>query len=175
MRRRIVRIKKCLGLITIAAALALILTGCGPSGISFLALDYSAGTVTALDFPVLPAFVTWGEYYQHSEGTYSGAYTNGVLRSFNYTIEVNPGLLFGKQGEDRYYTMWLEPTGPELYYFDASASLAGKVLKASEKSQINNAPIDTSLYDLDHPEPFSYERSFNGVTFRVTGNKYQLK
>ena len=171
--------KTWLGALVVVASLALMLSGCAVSGTSYLALDYNLGTVTYLYFPALPAFINWGQYYEHPEGTYSGSYENiGSYDDFLYTIKVNRGVgfIFGAPGDDRYYTMMLEPTGPELSFFDVSASLEGKSSKASAAGGgLENAPIDKSRYDLDHPEPFSYQRSSNGVTFSVIGNRYHLK
>ena len=174
------RVKKWLLTMTVVVAAALMLTGCGPSGTSYLALTYSIGNITSADFPALPpyAILYFDTYYEHPDGEYYGEYVNDwnfVLHQFWYTIEENLGR-FLAAGYDRYYTMWLEPGGPELYYENVSASLAAKGAgAAAHNEQITNAPIDTSRYDLSHPEPFSYERSSNGVTFRVRGNSYKLK
>jgi hypothetical protein len=179
--REIMKIKSWPLLIVLVAAIALMLAGCGFRGTSYLALDYTTFEPITVYFPELPDPFVWGAYYEHPDGTYYGEYTNwdilhiGLqLYTFNYTIEVNRGFFFGSVGSDRYYTMLLDPGGPVLHFFDVSAALTGKASSEHNKS-ISNRPIDTSQFDMAHPEPFSYERSSNGVTFRVTGNRYPKK
>ena len=164
-------------LLVLIGAAALMLAGCGFLGTSYLALDYSTVEPTTVLFPQLPDPFFWATYYEHPAGTYYGEYTNTFFYDFFYTIEESRGFLLGTQGDDRYYTMLLDSGGPVLYYYSsASASLAGKGSQAEKHTgSIANAPADRSLYDLDHPQPFSYEQSSNGVTFRITGNRYRLK
>jgi hypothetical protein len=169
--------------IALVLAVAALLAGCGFRGTSYLALDYTTFEPTTVYFPALPGTIVWGAYYEHREGTYYGEYTNWDitltfewLYEFDYTIEVERGFFPGSVGDDRYYTMYLDPGGPDLYFFDVAAALGGRGAKEPAHSgSVANAPIDKSLYDLAHPEPFSYERSSNGVTFRVTGNRYPRK
>jgi hypothetical protein len=179
--REVMKIKKwpLFTAITLVVAIGSIVTGCRFRGTSYLALDYTTYEPTSAYFPALPDPFYWTTYYEHPEGTYYGEYTNwdaslsvSQLYTFNYTIEVNQGFL----PDDRYYTMYLDPGGPELHYINVAAALAGKGLKsATHNRSILNAPIDRSLYDLANPEPFSYERSSDGITFRVTGNRYSKK
>jgi hypothetical protein len=165
--------KKWWRLLLLSAVLALTLSGC-VAGTSYLAFSYTTVSPPSnFYFEEFPAGFYYDTYYEHPEGTYYGEYTNGYFFSFTYTIEANAGFL--SPGNNRYYTMYLDPSGPDLYYFNSSAALRGKTGKGSAKGEVTNAPIDTSPYDMAHPEPFSYEKSFPGGIFRITGNKYKLK
>ena len=72
--------------------LVLALGSCAVDGTSFI---WRLITVTfapqTLDFPMLPGIVFYGDYYQHDEGNYSGAYTDhdGHYYSFTYLIEAD--------------------------------------------------------------------------------------
>jgi hypothetical protein len=170
------KIKNWLPLLALAVAIASVLAGCGFLGTSYLALDFSFVEPTTALFPALPDPFFWATYYEHPEGTYYGEYTNFDFYDFTYTISSNREFFPGSLGDDRYYTMLLDLGGPDLYYYDAAASLAGKGSQAvAHEGSMSNAPVDRSLYDLGHPEPFSYERSANGVTIRFSGNRYNLK
>ncbi len=170
------KIRNWLVLAAPVVAMMVMLAGCGLPGTSYLALSYSTVAPSDLWFPELPDPLDYDTYYEHPAGTYYGEYTNIVFYDFWYTIEEKRGVFFGSIGDDRYYTMMLDSSGPWMYYEDYAASLAGKGSKAAvPKGSAANASIDRSLYDLDHPEPFSWEKSMNGVTFKVTGNRYRLK
>jgi hypothetical protein len=160
----------------LAAALALALAGCGFTGTSYLALTDDSGIADNIIFPALPVGAFLDTYYEHPDGTYPGEYTWGIeFHEFYYTIEEERGFFPGTQGSDRYYLMYLESTGPELYYASFPLSMAGKGAKQAPSRSLNNSPVDRSLFDLDHPEPYSWERTENGVTFKVTGNRYRRK
>jgi hypothetical protein len=191
------------------AALALFaFTGCGPKGAdgtSYMALDWVFAPVS-LYFPAMPSSGLAGVYYYHPEGTYYGEYIawDGTYYSFTYSIEVNEGEygvmgLPGPDGADRYYTMYLYSTGPELYYVDdeASRSLAktaegselpaepevlrerslaeaqGLAPSGSQELINSEAPIDPSAYGLGNAESYSYEKSGPGYRLRIEGQRYR--
>jgi len=157
-----------------------------------------------LYFPAMPLSGYAGTYYRHPTGTHYGEYIawDESYYSFYYTIECNEGdkgFLFcrGDDGADRYYDMWLYSWGPELYHFDASlqgmqasktvtlnpkitqeeAKALSLALQPSRERSFANqtARLDSSAYDLDHPEPYLYEKSGPGFILRIEGTGYRLK
>ena len=185
-----------------ALALALLLlVGCGPQGedgTSYLALDWTYTPLT-IDFQQLPAVVVPGTYYWHPEGLYHGEYIawEGSLWVFNYRIEVDEGDwgiggFTGAEGADRFYTMYLYSWGPELSYVELSSSLslvqphpdsedpaareqaraaALGVQPSSARSPAAGA-IDAARFDLDHPEPYRFERTGPGYRLLIEGQRY---
>jgi hypothetical protein len=185
-----------------ALALALLLlVGCGPQGddgISYLSLDWTYQP-QSIDFPQLPDVVTPETYYWHPEGLYHGEYVawEGSWWSFNYRIEVDPGDwgiagLPGADGADRFYTMYLYSWGPELSYVELSKSLSlvephpqgedpaareqaraeALGLQPSATRQAATGAADPSRYDLQHPEPYRFERTGPGYRLLIEGQRY---
>jgi hypothetical protein len=185
-----------------ALALALLLlVGCGPQGedgTSYLALDWTYQPLT-IDFPQLPAVVVPDTYYWHPEGLYYGEYVawDGSWWVFDYRIQVDAGDwgiggFPGADGADRFYTMYLYSTGPELSYVELSQSLslvqphpAGENPAAKEQAraaalgvqpssprQISSGTVDASRFDLDHPEPYRFERTGPGYRLLIEGRRY---
>ena len=110
------------------------------------------------------------------------------------------GFLFcrGDDGADRYYDMWLYSWGLEFYYFDDESlqglpsskadALASKISReqtkalslqaqpAKTKGFANQAlRLDAKDFDLEHPEPYLYERSGPGYSLRIEGASYRPK
>lgn len=168
---------KILVFVALAALLGLGLGGCVFEGTSYLALDYTTlNPPLEIAFPMLPSYVTYGAYYEHPEGTYSAEYrsSNGTYWSFNYLIEVNYGFV-GDSSADRFYTLYCDNGGPWLTHFDVASlqSLGGKT--AASAPTVRQQEADLSAYDLEHPEPYLWEKSEDGVTFRIEGKRYRLK
>jgi len=186
-----------------ALALALLLlVGCGPQGddgTSYLALDWTYTPIT-IDFPQLPVVVAPGTYYWHPEGLYYGEYVawEGTWWRFNYEIEVDEGAwgiggITGADGADRFYTMYLYSWGPELSYVELSGSLglvqpppegespaareqakaAALDLRPASARSLATGSVDASRYDLDHPQPYRYERTGPGYRFLIEGQGYR--
>jgi hypothetical protein len=185
-----------------ALALALLLVaGCGPQGedgTSYLALDWTYAPLT-IDFPQLPGTVVPGTYYWHPEGLYHGEYVawEGSWWVFTYRIEVNEGDwgiagLPGADGADRFYTMYLYSWGPELSYVELSQSLslvqpnpsgenpaareqaraAALSLQPSSTRRASSGTVDASRFDLEHPEPYRFERTGPGYRLLIEGRRY---
>jgi hypothetical protein len=188
-----------------ALALALLLlVGCGPQGedgTSYLALDWTYQPRT-IDFPQMPAVVVPGTYYWHPEGLFYGEYVawDGGWWVFDYRIEVDPGDwgiggFAGADGADRFYTMYLYSTGPELSYVELSRSLslvqphpAGENPAVREQARaaalgvqppsagsVASGPVDAARFDLDHPEPYHFERTGPGYRLWIEGRRYSPK
>ncbi len=185
-----------------ALALALLLlVGCGPQGddgTSYLALDWTYQP-QSVDFPLLPDVVAPETYYWHPEGLYHGEYVawEGSWWSFNYRIAVDEGDwgiggLPGPDGADRFYTMYLYSWGPELSYVELSKSLslvephpAGEDPAAREQAraealglqpsatrQATSGAVDPARFDLEHPEPYRFERTGPGYRLLIEGQRY---
>jgi len=187
--------------LAVLALTLLLLVGCGPQGedgTSYLALDWTYTPLT-LDFPQLPAAVVPGTYYWHPEGLYHGEYVawEGSWWVFNYRIEVDDGDwgigdIPGPDGADRFYTMYLYSWGPELSYVELSSSLslvqphpagedpaakeqaraAALSLQPSSTRQAPSTAIDATRFDLDHPEPYRFERTGPGYRLLIEGHRY---
>jgi hypothetical protein len=186
------------------AALALVvlaLAACGPrgeDGTSYLALDWTYEPQSVY-FPALPPGVDAGIYYPHPEGVHLGEYVawEGSWWRFTYQIEVNPGEWGiggypGEDGADRFYTMCLYSSGPQLYFVDLDQSLslvqpaptgedpeaaerakaAGLGVQPAEGGRLSSVPTDSSRYDLDHPTPYRFERSGPGYRLLIEGQRY---
>ncbi|MBN1835140.1 MAG: hypothetical protein JW820_04765 [Spirochaetales bacterium] len=188
--------------IFLSAAMLLMLSACGMRGAdgkAFLALNW-AGTPETVYFPMLPPFITAGTYYEHPEGTYYGEYTawNWDFYSFWYTIEIDEGsygvgVWPGEDGADRFYLMYLNSWGPELYYSEAR-DLAAKDLEAAADAVAERElalaagtepgrepevasrrlELDPGRYDVDNPEQFRRVESGPGWSLTVEGLRYRL-
>ncbi len=185
-----------------ALALALLLVaGCGPQGQdgnSYLSLDWTYAP-QSLDFPQLPDPVVPGTFYWHPEGLYHGEYVawEGSWWVFTYHIEADPGNwgiggIPGADGADRFYTMYLYSTGPELSYVELSQSLslvkpspsgedpaareqaraAALGLRPSSSGPVHSGAAEAARFDLDHPEPYRFERSGPGYRLLIEGRRY---
>jgi hypothetical protein len=187
-------------LVVLALAL-LLLVGCGPQGedgTSYLALDWTYAPLT-VDFPMLPEVVLPDTYYWHPEGLYHGEYVawEGSWWVFSYRIEVDEGDwgiggLPGPDGADRFYTMYLSSWGPELSYVELSQSLslvqphpAGEAAASREQARaaalslqpsaarrVSSGAVDATRFDLDHPEPYHFERTGPGYRLLIEGQRY---
>jgi hypothetical protein len=185
-----------------ALALALLLlVGCGPKGedgTSYLALDWTYAP-QSIDFAQLPEVVVPGTYYWHPEGLYHGEYVawEGSWWVFSYRIEVDEGDwgiggFTGADGADRFYTMYLYSWGPELSYVELSQSLslvkpnpsgedpaareqaraAALGLQPSPGRRATSGAADASRFDLEHPEPYHFERTGPGYRLLIEGQRY---
>jgi hypothetical protein len=186
-----------------ALALALLLlVGCGPQGddgTSYLSLDWTYAPLS-IDFPQLPDTVVPGTYYWHPEGLHPGEYVawDGSWWVFTYRIEVDEGDWGfggwpGADGSDRFYTMYLYSWGPELSYVEISQSLslveplpsgenpaareqskaASLGLQPSTARRVTSAPADAARFDLEHPEPYRFERTGAGYRLLIEGQRYR--
>jgi predicted small secreted protein len=189
--------------VLLAAALLLGLSACGTQGAdgkAYLALDWTYTPLTVY-FPMLPLVISGGAYYEHPAGTYYGEYTawNWDFYSFWYTLEINEGsyglgLWPGEDGADRFYAMFLNSWGPELYYFDdpdagskgteapgaspaeRELALAGGSEPGRETSlRSGKLELDPGRYDLDNPEVFRWVDSTPGWSLTVEGQRYRLR
>ncbi|MBN1837644.1 MAG: hypothetical protein JW820_17440 [Spirochaetales bacterium] len=186
-------------LLGVAALLALSACGMrGADGKAYLALDWPYTPQSAY-FPMLPPVISAGIYYEHPAGTYYGEYTawNWDFYSFWYTIEIDEGSYGvgawpGEDGADRYYQMYLNSWGPELYYFEdkslAARDLGSPADPAMQRelalaagSEPGREPevssrkleLDPDRYDLDNPEPFRRVESGPGWSLTVEGQRYR--
>jgi hypothetical protein len=188
-------------LAALVLALLLLLLGCGPrgdDGTSYLALDWSYAPLS-FNFPALPGEVSPGTYYWHPEGLYPGEYVawDGSWWVFNYRIEVDEGDwgiggIPGADGADRFYKMYLYSWGPELSYVEVSQSLslvqpnpsgenpdareqaraAALGLQPSSARRVTSGTVDETRFDLEHPQPYHYERSGPGYRLLIEGRSY---
>jgi hypothetical protein len=88
--------------------------------------------------------------------------------------------------------MYLYSWGPELSYVDLSQSLslvqpppagespaareearaAALGLQPSSADSLTSGTIDPKGYDLDHPDPYRFERTGQGYRMRIEGQRY---
>jgi hypothetical protein len=143
-----------------------------------------------------------GTYYWHPEGLFYGEYVawDGSWWVFDYRIETDEGDwgiggFPGADGADRFYTMYLYSWGPELSYVELSQSLslvqpnpAGESPAAREQARaaalgvqppsagsVASGPVDAARFDLDHPEPYRFERTGPGYRLLIEGRRFSPK
>jgi len=141
-------------------------------------------------FSEFPSTVINGVYYEHDPGTCSGWYISWDLSywTVNYTIEINPGESGeeggwftdgedGKDGDDKYYDIFLYSTGPSISQYDRPAATKPVLSsKPKPKSATQGAAVDLSLYDLSAPiKTFTIKTTNQGVIFTVEYKQYKKR
>ena len=92
-------------------------------------------------------------------------------------MNASQGFIIGTPGADRYYTLFCDHGGPWMTHYDVATlqSLSGRSTAAKPAPVSNPGKVDKSAYDLDHPEPYFWEKTEDGITFRIQGFKYSPK
>ena len=103
--------------------------------------------------------------------------------------EAGGSLSPGEDVADRYYLMYLYSWGPEFYYYDdlslarinSAAEGVSRLNREAEPESAgslpNRAPLESvlglCLYDLDHPQPYIYERTGPRYRLEIEGRRYR--
>jgi major membrane immunogen (membrane-anchored lipoprotein) len=159
--------KKGIVILLLAASLGIMITGCGKDGadgLAFLAIDWVFTPQSYWDNNAgIPSPFTQGTYYQVSPGTYNFEYTawDYTYYSGTYTLTINKGkkgsfLQDGKDGEDKYYTLWLYSDGPELATAKAAAGeeeQKGRAegLTPSKAVRMEKSAVSDGEYETEGP------------------------